>query len=227
MPVPSAISDLNTVASANSPQGTESAKGTIDDYLRAHAAFIAQLNVLVAGATVTLASNATVAIGAANSTNVAITGTTTITAFDTVAEGVLRWVVFTGALTLTHNGASLALPGAANIVTAAGDAALFKSLGAGNWKCIDFQPVSGNVTVAGIGAALAGKTVTGALTVNGQLLLKDGSAASPSVSFATDGALDTGFYHIGDGIIGITCNGTAVGSISSTGISTIKITQTA
>jgi hypothetical protein len=42
MPVPTAITDLNTTAAGNSPPGTESAKGNIDDYLRAHAAFIAQ-----------------------------------------------------------------------------------------------------------------------------------------------------------------------------------------
>ena len=42
MPVPSTIADLNTVAASNSPAGTETAKGTIDNYLRAQASFIAQ-----------------------------------------------------------------------------------------------------------------------------------------------------------------------------------------
>ena len=42
MPVPSAITDLNTTPSLNSPGGTESA-GTIDDYLRQHAAFLRTL----------------------------------------------------------------------------------------------------------------------------------------------------------------------------------------
>ena len=42
MPVPSAITDLSTTAASNSPAGAESARGTIDDYLRAHASFIAQ-----------------------------------------------------------------------------------------------------------------------------------------------------------------------------------------
>ncbi len=42
MPVPNLISDLTTTAATNSPAGSESAKGTIDDYFRAHAAFIAQ-----------------------------------------------------------------------------------------------------------------------------------------------------------------------------------------
>lgn len=48
MPVPTEISQLSATPSANSPQGTESAKGTIDDYLRAHASFIAAHATLIA-----------------------------------------------------------------------------------------------------------------------------------------------------------------------------------
>lgn len=43
MPVPTLITDLSTTTASNSPQGTETAKGTIDDYFRAHAGFIAGL----------------------------------------------------------------------------------------------------------------------------------------------------------------------------------------
>lgn len=42
MPVPATINDLSTTAGANYPAGTES-PSTIDDYLRAHASFIATL----------------------------------------------------------------------------------------------------------------------------------------------------------------------------------------
>lgn len=42
MPVPSSFSDLDTTAANNSPPGTESAKGNIDNYLRAAFAFIKQ-----------------------------------------------------------------------------------------------------------------------------------------------------------------------------------------
>lgn len=42
MPVPASINDLSTVAGSNSPPGSES-PATLDDYLRAHASFIAQL----------------------------------------------------------------------------------------------------------------------------------------------------------------------------------------
>ena len=43
MPVPSAISDLSTTPGLNSPAGSESPT-SIDDYLRAHAAFIRQVS---------------------------------------------------------------------------------------------------------------------------------------------------------------------------------------
>lgn len=55
-----------------------------------------------------------------------ITGTTTITDIDFTtasADGRGAWLEFDGILTLTHNGTTLNLPGAANIVTAAGDRA--------------------------------------------------------------------------------------------------------
>jgi len=136
MPVPSSITDLSKNASDNSPAGTESAKGTIDDYLRAHGAFIRQLSDQVNGPTVTLPSAPTVNIGFAGTNNIAITGGNTIVAFDSVSEGTMRWVTFASALTLGHNPTTLILPGGANILTVAGDVALFKSLGGGSWKCM-------------------------------------------------------------------------------------------
>lgn len=43
MPVPNSITELDTAAANNSPQGSETAKGNIDNYLRAGFAFIRQL----------------------------------------------------------------------------------------------------------------------------------------------------------------------------------------
>lgn len=93
---------------------------------------------------VTIASAATVNIGAATANTVSISGTVTITAFDTIASGALRRLHFQAALTLTHNGTSLILPTAANITTAAGDVAEFVSLGAGNWRCLNYQRANGD-----------------------------------------------------------------------------------
>ena len=67
----------------------------------------------------TVASAGTTDIGAPDSGNIVISGTTTITSFGT-ARNKLRRVRHTGALTLT-NGATLVLPGSANIAVAAGD----------------------------------------------------------------------------------------------------------
>ena len=91
----------------------------------------------------TIASAGTTNIGAANAEYLSVSGTTTITAFDTVVAGIYRVLQFQGALTLTHNGTSLILPGAANITTAAGDVAGFVSLGSGNWRCQWYQRASG------------------------------------------------------------------------------------
>ena len=86
-----------------------------------------------------VASSGTTNIGAAASNNVRITGTTTITAFDSVTAGIRRNVRFAAALTLTHNGTSLILPGGQNILTVADDTAEFLSLGSGNWICLSYK----------------------------------------------------------------------------------------
>lgn len=90
-------------------------------------------------ASVDVASAATTNIGAALSNNVRITGSVTITAFDTVAAGIRRNVRFAAALTLTYNGTSLILPGGKDIVTVADDTAEFLSLGSGNWICLSYK----------------------------------------------------------------------------------------
>jgi hypothetical protein len=86
-----------------------------------------------------MASAATVNLANATGTLVNITGTVTITALGTVAAGAERVLVFGGALILTYNATSLILPGAANIATAAGDIAVMRSLGGGNWRCVSYQ----------------------------------------------------------------------------------------
>lgn len=89
-----------------------------------------------------LASGSTVNIGAAVGGYMHITGTTTITAFDTIDKGIRRWLKFDGALTLTHNATTLILPNGVNIVTSAKDMALFISEGSGNWRCLVYTPAS-------------------------------------------------------------------------------------
>jgi len=130
-------------------------------------------NALNEAPAVTLSSAATVAIGAAASNNIIITGTTTITAFDTIADGATRRVVFSNTLTLTHNAVSLILPGGANITTGVGDAATFLSIGSGNWRCTAYLRANGtsiftNSKIQPITASVASNALT--LTLNPTVL---------------------------------------------------------
>jgi hypothetical protein len=108
-------------------------------------------------------TGATPAIGAAGSNNIAITSTTTITAFDTIAEGTIRRVKFSAITTLTHS-SNLDLPTSANITTAVGDEAVFRSNGAGSWKCIAFMRKDGTALVGGGSFQTLPVEVTGSLT---------------------------------------------------------------
>jgi hypothetical protein len=95
-----------------------------------------------------IASATTTNLETATGNVVDVTGTTTITAI-TLSQGHQRWVRFTGALTLT-NGASLVLPGAANITTVAGDYALFIGYASSVVRCAAY--IRGASLPAGLGA---------------------------------------------------------------------------
>lgn len=100
-------------------------------------------------APVTVASGATTNVFAAASNNVDMSGTATVTAFDTAAAGITRSVTATGAFTLTHNAVSLILPGGANIVAAAGDTFEVLSLGSGNAKVREYMRATGRPLIGG------------------------------------------------------------------------------
>ncbi len=80
MPVPSDITALSTTAASNSPAGSET-PSSIDDYLRSHASFIAQLRAVIGGATNPNIPTATGTAAAANLTT---------SALDTTAGRVLK-----------------------------------------------------------------------------------------------------------------------------------------
>lgn len=84
-----------------------------------------------------LASAATLNLATATGDLLDVTGTTGITAI-TLPEGEAKTCRFTGVLTLT-NGASLILPGNANITTAAGDVAIFRGYSGSVVRCINYQ----------------------------------------------------------------------------------------
>lgn len=91
---------------------------------------------------------ATTDIGAATGDFVDITSTAAITALGTIGAGIERTVRFKGAMTLTHNAASLILPSASNITTADGDVAMMRSLGSGNWQCVNYMKSDGTAVVS-------------------------------------------------------------------------------
>lgn len=99
-----------------------------------------------------IASAATTDLSTATTPFVHVTGTTTITALGTVQAGAERQVVFDGILTLTHDGTALILPTGADITTAAGDAAVFRSEGSGNWRCVGYQRADGTSLAGGSGS---------------------------------------------------------------------------
>jgi hypothetical protein len=95
-----------------------------------------------------VASAGTVTLGAERYYH--ITGTTTITDIDftDAVDGRWAWLIFDGALTLTHNATSLKLPGGVNITTAADDRALFVQDNSNNVICLCYvravaPPVAG------------------------------------------------------------------------------------
>ena len=105
-----------------------------------------------------IASASTINLTTATGDIVDVTGTTSITAI-TLADGLERQVRFAGALTLT-NGASLILPGGANITTAAGDVAVFRGYAAGVVRCVAYTKANGQAVVGAGGITLGTPVAT-------------------------------------------------------------------
>lgn len=96
------------------------------------------------GVSTNITSATTTDLGTIASHDVNITGTTTITSFGSTASLNYPFYMlrFSGALTITHNGSSLILPGSANITTAAFDTAIAQYLGSGNWQVVQYTKVA-------------------------------------------------------------------------------------
>ncbi|MER8464187.1 hypothetical protein [Mesorhizobium sp. M1396] len=144
-------------------------------------------NLNTAGANI--ASAATVNLAAATGVSITITGTVTITGFGTVGAGAVRVLTFAGILTLTHNAISLILPGAANIITAAGDIMTLRSLGSGNWACVGYQRANGTAIAIPASAAIVTPTLT----------LKQSAAPAPTAEGDIQWDTDDNVIVVGDG----------------------------
>lgn len=90
-----------------------------------------------------LASAATVTLANATGNYNHVTGTTTITSFGSASAGLVRVLIFDGALTLTHNATSLILLTSANITTAAGDSCVMFCDTTNNWRMLSYSRASG------------------------------------------------------------------------------------
>lgn len=116
----------------DSTNGVREASSVIAGVLTRYGLFDA---ISIKGSDIVAAS--TINLETATGNLVDVTGDTGITAI-TLSEGHERTVRFTGVPQLTH-GASLVLPGAANITAAAGDYATFRGYSGGIVRCTEYQ----------------------------------------------------------------------------------------
>src|SRR5512143_3583056 len=107
----------SATAGSNQPDSTDLAS-TLREDLQA-----IQAGVRLLRSTGTIASAGTTNLATVNEEFVSVSGTTTITALGTASAGMIKVLIFEGALTFTHNATSLILPGGASVITKAGDTA--------------------------------------------------------------------------------------------------------
>lgn len=126
-----------------------------------------------------------------------VTGTTTITAIDSSAPTPL-FLVFDGALTITHNATSMILPGGMDILTAADDCAVFVHEGGSNWRCLGFLP---RAVTSATQATTSGTTKdftippwATQITVTVVGLSTNGSTNVPQVQLGDAGGIETSGY---------------------------------
>lgn len=187
------ISAWSITAATNQPDYTDSVgPNNLADNLRAIQAAVRTMY-----SADTIASAATIDLSAKTAQFVSVTGITTITGLGTVSAGVVKTLIFAGALTFTHNATSLILPTAASITTAVDDVAVMLSLGSGNWRCVGYMRKSGSPLLS-IGT------------------FGDGTVSAPGMGFTAD--TDTGMYRIGANNFGFSAAGAKVVDIGTAGV---------
>lgn len=140
-----------------------------------------------------VASATTTDLGAVLADAITITGTTTISSFGTSADtGAIKFLYFSGALTLTH-GANLQIPGNQSISVAAGDRAIVRYDGSSVWRVLVFtrldgQPLpTGQTTLASAATVDLGSVREQSITISGTTTITSfgTSAATGTVKFCT------------------------------------------
>ena len=127
-----------------------------------------------------------------------VTGSATTTGISATNDHAGREVElrFTGSPALAHNATSFILLTSANIFATPGDIARFRSEGAGNWRMVSYERVSGQSIVGSVPAG-AVMPYAGSSAPTGWLLA-DGSAVSRTTFTALFTAIGT-TYGAGDG----------------------------
>lgn len=166
MAIPSSITDLDTNEAMNSPAGSDNVGGTLDNFLRSHAAIIRRQ--FSKGADINSAST-TVLPPDCSFANV-VKVVSTINGFSDNFNGRIVCLKFDAGITLAHS-SSLVLPTAANIVTEAGDVAFFINESAGVWRCIGYL-------------ALLQRSVTNAAKASGTSFTPAGNLVATNVQAA-------------------------------------------
>lgn len=175
----------------------------------------------VGGGIATLASAATVDLGSVPQNQIIITGTSAIASFGLSApKGVVKFVAFTAALTLTYSATSLILPGGANITTAANDTCIAIAQGNGNWAVWNYTPASG---FSGGGAwtklAVSSHTSSYAL-VGADVGIWQYFTGGSASTFTMPAAPSTGYVALiknaaASAVLTIAGNGSAIDGVSS------------
>lgn len=120
------------------------------------------LNIRSNNISASIATAGTIVLDNASGDYVPLTGTTTCTAI-TLAEGVEKTCLCGGIFVLT-NGASLILPGGANITTAAGDVFVVRGEASGVVRVVNYMRASGQPIVGASGAVTQVASSSGSLS---------------------------------------------------------------
>lgn len=182
MAIPTTIESLSATAASNGPAGSEQ-RTLADDGLRQAYAFVAQ--VVNSGSNI---ASATTITPPSTGSSFHITGITAITTIASTNSwnGRLIVLIFDGILTFTHS-SNLALPGSANITTAANDVAFMRQDSSGAWRCVNYQ----RATAAIEGTTFNGNTITTGTGVLTLAAAKTLTASNTLTLAGTDGTTMT------------------------------------
>lgn len=173
MPVPNTMADLATLASSNSPAGSEVIGNSLDDYIRAGFAIVRST---AAVSSTTIAAATTTNLASADGESVLVTGSgISISSLGAGYPGCVREVRFQAANTLVAS-TNLILPGALDITTIAGEAMVFRCLATSQWQLVGrvFQggTVPANIVVqSGPSSSVVARSTAG---INTSLASVDG-----------------------------------------------------